>query len=157
MKKKFNWKVFVVCILILIGVSLLGSLFTSPNVNSEWYDSIKPSITPPGFVFPIVWTTLYFLIAVALYFVWISANKQQKKLIVVIFGINFIFNILWSYLFFTLQNPVVALFDLIFIWLSIILMIQLSWKIDKKGSYLLIPYFLWVSFAGFLNYLIAFG
>jgi len=154
MKKEFKWKVFLICLLILVGISLIGSLFTSSNVNTDWYDSVKSSITPPDFVFPIVWTILYLLIAIALYFVWISANKKQKKLVVLIFGANFIFNILWSYLFFTLQNPVIALVDLIFIWLSILMMIQLSWKINRKAGYLLIPYFLWVSFAGLLNYLI---
>ena len=75
----------------------------------------------------------------------------------IIFGLNFLFNILWSVLFFTMKNPILSFFELIFLlWPSIFAMVFVSWKIKKLSAYLLIPYLIWVSFAGILNYLIAF-
>lgn len=154
--KKINWKILILCLVIVYAVAFTGSLFTSSNVNSDWYESIKPSITPPNFIFPIVWNILFFLIGLSLYFAFLSAKKEEKKTIFWIFGINLILNVLWSMFFFTLQNPLLAFFDLIVLWISIIFMVVITYKIRKLSSYLLIPYLLWVAFAGYLNYLMAF-
>ncbi len=156
MKKKIDFKVLIISLIIVYSVALLGSLFTSQNVNTDWYQSVQPSITPPSFVFPIVWNILFFLIALSLYFVWIKSNKKQKKKIAIVFAINFFLNILWSIFFFTMKNPTLSFYELTLLWSSILLMIFTTWKINKISSCLLIPYFLWVSFAGVLNYLIAF-
>ena len=151
--KKINWKILIVSLVIVALVAFIGSLFTI-DTDSEWYDSIKPSITPPNWVFPVVWNILFFLIALSLYFVLVS--KKQKNKILTIYLVNFILNILWSVLFFTYKKTKIAFFELIILWISILLMVILSYKINKKASYLLIPYLLWVSFAGILNYLMAF-
>ncbi len=157
MKKKVNWKVLIISLVIVYAIAFIGSLFTSSSVNTSWYDSIKPVITPPSFVFPIVWNILFFLIALSLYFAWIKSNKKQKKKIAIVFGINLFFNVLWSVLFFTMRNPLLSFFELLFLLLpSIIAMIFVTWKIKKLSAYLLIPYLIWVSFAGVLNYLMAF-
>jgi len=148
---KINWKVLIASLLIVYLVAAVGSIFTSGNTSGEWYESIKPSITPPSWVFPVVWNILFFLIAISLYLAWISGKK--KKIIVIVFGINFLLNILWSLLYFKMQNPLYAFIELIFLWLSILLMIIVTYKINKTSSYLLIPYLLWVSFAGILNWL----
>jgi tryptophan-rich sensory protein len=155
--KKVNWKVLIISLVVVYSVALIGGLFTSSNVNTDWYESVKISITPPNWVFPIVWNILFFLIALSLYFAWIKSNKKQKKKIAIVFGINFILNIFWSILFFTMQNPVASFFEILFLLLSIKLMIIVTWRINKISSYLLIPYLLWVAFAGVLNYLIAFS
>ncbi|MBU1988743.1 MAG: tryptophan-rich sensory protein, partial [Nanoarchaeota archaeon] len=85
---RINWKVLIVSFVIVYLVAFVGSLFTSPVTDSEWYDSIKPSITPPGWVFPIVWNVLFFLIGLSLYFSWINAKKLDvKKKLVIVFGI----------------------------------------------------------------------
>jgi len=151
--KKVNWKVLIVCIVIVYLIAFLGSIFTTSEVNTAWYDSIKPSITPPGWIFPIVWNILFFLIAISLYLAWINSKKNQKTKIAIAFGINLILNAFWSYLYFGLKNPAFAFIDLIAIWISITAMICITYKINKASSYLLVPYFLWVSFAGVLNYL----
>lgn len=128
--------------------ALFGSLFTS---TGDWYESVKPSITPPSFVFPIVWTILFILISLSLYF----ALLKRKK-VILIFGINLIFNALWSYFFFGLHKPLLAFIDLILIWITIFIMIYSVRKV-KISAYMLVPYLIWVSFAGILNYLIAFA
>lgn len=151
-----KWKVLISSLVIVYLVAFIGSLFTTGNTNSEWYQQIKPSITPPNYIFPIVWNILFFLIALSLYFAWINSKGNLKKKIFIVFAINLILNILWSVLFFSLKQPAIAFIELLILWLSIIAMISVSYKADKKAAYLLIPYLLWVSFAGVLNYLIAF-
>lgn len=153
MKKKINWKVLIWCFIIVIIVASVGSIFTSKAVKSSWYRLIKPSITPPNYVFPIVWSILFFLIALSLYFSWIYSTKKEKDKIILAYGSNFILNILWSILYFGLKNPLTAFFDLMLLLVSIIAMMMVSYKVNKKAFYLLIPYLLWVGFAGVLNYL----
>ena len=149
--KKINYKVLAISFVIIYLIAFIGSLFTSPVTSSQWYLENKPNITPPNYVFPIVWNILFFLIALSLYFAWTSSKKKQKNKIALIFGANLILNALWSFLFFTLQKPLLAFVCLIAIWATILGMIYITYKIDKKASYILIPYLLWVSFAGVLN------
>jgi len=108
---------------------------------------------PPNWVFPVVWTTLFFLIALSLYFVWVSKKQKEKNKIVINYGINFVLNILWSVFYFGLKSPLQAFFVIILLWISISYLVIFDWKINKKAGYLLIPYLLWVSFAMILNYL----
>lgn len=155
---------FVICLLVVFSVAFIGSLFTSGNSDSQWYESVKPSITPPSIVFPIVWNILFFMIAVSLYISWTEIskikNKQKrkgyKKLIVSAFGINLALNALWSLIFFELRLTQLAFFELILLAISIIFMIKITYRISKTSSYLLLPYFVWICFAGILNFLIAF-
>ncbi|MCW8965097.1 MAG: tryptophan-rich sensory protein [Candidatus Pacearchaeota archaeon] len=151
MKKKINFKVLILSLVIVYSFAFIGSLFTS--IDNSWYDSVRPSITPPSFVFPIVWNILFFLIALSLYIAWINSNKIEKKKVAFVFGTNLVLNAFWSFLYFGLQNPLYAFIDLILIWVSILGMIFVTYKIKKISAYLLIPYLLWVSFAGVLNWL----
>ena len=146
-------KVLILSLIVVYFVAFIGSIFTSSSVNSEWYSINKPSITPPSYVFPIVWNILFLLIAFSLAFAWMNSNKKEKKKVAWAFGINFVLNVLWSVLYFGMKNPLIAFFDLIALWVSIAVMIYVTHKIDKKASYLLVPYLLWVSFAGILNFL----
>lgn len=129
----------------------LGSLFTSQTTKSEWYLSNKPSFTPPGIVFSIAWTVLYTLIILAIYFSWINAKKVQKKNLLIIFGLNLISNALWSFLFFYSRKPLLGFLDLLIILSTIIWALVYTKKINKVSMYLLVPYLLWIIFAGILN------
>lgn len=153
---KVNFKVLVISLVIVFGVGFIGSLFTSGNTSGDWYDSIRPSITPPSFVFPIVWNILFFLIALSLYFVWVGSKKKDKNKIIIIYGLNFVLNIFWSFLYFYLKRPDYALIEIFVLFISIISMVVLAWKIDKKASVLLWPYLVWVGFASVLNWLSVF-
>lgn len=139
-----KWKVLLVCMLVVFLAALVGSLFTSGNTESQWYLDNRPSFTPPNWVFAPVWTVLYLLIAFSLYLSWIK-TKERKKLIV-IYGVNLFANVLWSYLFFELRNPLLAFLDLLVIFASIPVMMYIS-----ERKWLLVPYLLWVTFAGVLN------
>lgn len=154
---KLNLKLLIICILITFSIGFIGSVFTSPNTGTDWYDSIKPSITPPSIVFPIVWNILFLLISISLYLALVnSQNKKEKKKILFAFGLNFVLNILWSLIFFELKLLSLAFFELVLFWLSILFLILLTYRINKTASYLLIPYLVWVTFAGVLNLIIIF-
>jgi len=155
-KRKFSrgkFFIFIACMAISFGAAALGSLFTASAVKSDWYSSIKPAITPPNFVFPIVWTILFFLMGLSLYSLWIKANRDMRRVVGVVFGFNFLLNILWSVLYFGMRNPLFAFIEIIVLWLSIATMIYAAWKVDKKAAWMLVPYLVWVSFAAVLNYL----
>ena len=152
---KINVEVLLVSFLAVSLVAFIGGLITSASVDSLWYAIVKSSITPPNWVFGIVWSVLFFLIALSLYLSWISEKKNKIKIILV-FGVNLVLNILWSLFFFGMQNPPLAFFELIALWLSILLMIFVVHRINITASYLLLPFIFWVSFAGALNFLSAF-
>jgi tryptophan-rich sensory protein len=146
--------IFLLCLITVYIFAIAGSIFTSSQTQTAWYQNNKPSLTPPNFIFPIVWNILFFLIALSLFFAWTNAkNKKQKRKTDILFALNLLLNTLWSFLFFGLQNPLAAFIELIFLWLSILSLIIGMWKISKASSYLLIPYFLWVSFAAILNFM----
>jgi len=151
MKKRVDWKILSLSLLVVFVFAFIGSLFTSGNTSSSWYLENKPQFTPPNVVFPIVWSILYFLIALSLYFIWKSANKKEKGRVAIVFGINLAANALWSYLFFEINNPLLAFFDLLIILGTIIWMMFISKKINRTAGWILVPYLLWVGFAGFLN------
>ncbi len=136
----------------------LGSYFTIGSVK-DWYPVLeKPLLNPPAWVFGPVWTTLFPFMGYALFLVWSSyakASADRKdviKIALTLFGIQMVLNALWSIIFFGLHSPGGALFEMIFLWLAIIATIIAFAKISKPAAWLLVPYILWVSFAGYLNY-----
>ena len=153
MKPKLNIKLLAISFLIVIAVAGIGGIFNIGETDSDWYESIRPSITPPNWVFPIAWNIIFFLIAISIYTSYSNANKSQKPTLIKLFAINLTLNILWSLFYFKLHNPLIAFIDIILIWASILALIIYNYKISKISSYTLIPYFLWVSFASILNFL----
>jgi len=146
-------KVLAVCIFASYLAGIIGSAFTTEGIRSGWYETIKPEIAPPNYVFPIVWNILYILIGISLYYAWGSAGKGEKKIVAALYGANLFLNALWSYFFFAIRELFIALIVLGLIWASILGIMIFMWRINKKATYLMLPYFLWVSFAGILNYL----
>lgn len=145
-----NYFKLIVSIVLCQMAGVIGSFFTISSVSSWYFELNKPSFNPPSWVFGPVWVTLYFLMGISLYLVW---NKSAKKtLAITIFGIQLFLNSLWPVLFFGLRNPFFALIEIILLWISILLSIIYFKKISKTAAYLLIPYLLWVSFAGILNF-----
>ena len=155
MKKgvKINPKILIIFLIVVYAVSFIGSLFVSNKINSDWYNSIKPKITPPNYVFPVVWNIIFFLIAISAYFCWTNSKGKVRKNFLIIYGLNLFLNLLWGFLYFQIQSPFLAFIEIILLWFSILLMFYYSFRIDKKAALLIIPYFFWVSFAMVLNYL----
>src|SRR3989344_102107 len=145
-----NIKLFILSLVLCLGAGAIGALFTTPAINT-WYATLnKPIFNPPNFIFATVWTTLYILMGMSFYLVLVSETKD-KALAVKLFFFQLFLNILWSFLFFGFHSPLLAMFEIIILWVSILLTIIHFYKISKNASYLLIPYLIWVSFAAVLN------
>ena len=143
--------VLLICVLIPLAVGWISSLFTMNSVNT-WYKTIhKPAFNPPDWVFGPVWTILFILMGVALYLVWTHPESVSWKWGIVIFGVQLFLNFLWTTLFFGIHSPLLAMIDIVLLWLAILVNIILFWQINPLSAYLLIPYILWVSFASVLN------
>lgn len=143
-------------VIAIIGCELVGIVSTPFTISAipTWYASLnKPVFSPPNWVFGPVWTTLYFLMGVALYLVWREGIKKKKvKKAVTFFLIQLALNFIWSPLFFGMQNLFLGLVDIIALLVFLIITIVAFYRISKIAAYLLIPYLLWVSFATILNF-----
>ncbi len=147
-------KLFKLIIAILLPLSAggIGSIFTSSSIP-VWYAGLqKPEFSPPNWVFGPVWTVLFILMGVALYLVWESKKGPTKTMAIVLFSLQMVLNVFWSVCFFGLQNPGLALGEIIVLWMAIVATMLYFYWIRPLAMYLLVPYILWVSFAAFLNY-----
>jgi translocator protein len=142
----------IASILICQSAGLLGSLFSVPAVR-DWYDTLKkPSFTPPSWLFGPAWITLYTLMGISAFLIWrqgLAHRDVQTALI--IFLVQLILNALWSMLFFGLHSPLAGLVEIVVLWITIVLTIILFAGISMAAALLLIPYFLWTTFAAALN------
>ena len=142
-------KRIIIAIIIPLLVGFIGNLLGNA---SNGFDSInKPEFTPPGIVFPIVWTILYILMGISSYFIYQSNNKDKENALI-IYGIQLFVNMLWTLFFFRLH---LYLFSFIWILIMIILvglMIYKFYKIDKKAGVIQIPYLIWLIFASIINF-----
>ena len=131
---------------------LLGSLFTTTGPGS-WYSTlIKPAFNPPAWIFAPVWTLLYILMGISLYLVIMEGMKgRDVRIPLLIFAIQLILNILWSYAFFGLESTFFGLLVIILLWISIVATMILFYPVRKAAAWLLVPYILWVSFATILT------
>ncbi|WP_256007548.1 MULTISPECIES: TspO/MBR family protein [Pedobacter] len=150
---KINVPALIINVAITLSVGFIGSFFTRSSTDT-WYRGInKPSFNPPDSVFGPVWTLLYILIGIAAYRVW-----QKRDTIThfprtfAIYAIQLILNLLWSYIFFYLRDPAMALVEIFILLAMIVVNAIVFYKVDKASGLLFIPYLLWVSFATVLNY-----
>lgn len=148
-----NLKIGISAIISLV-LGSLGALVTTPSIPT-WYAHLnKPFFSPPNWLFGPVWTLLYILIGVSFALIWQKYGKNNKAVInaMKIFGIQFLFNVIWSPVFFGLKNLFLAFVIIVFMWFFVFKTIRAFAKIDKKASYLLYPYLAWISFASILNF-----
>ncbi|MDD3225785.1 MAG: tryptophan-rich sensory protein [Clostridium sp.] len=142
----------IISIIIAEGVGILGGILGMTN-SINYMEFKKPSFSPPSCVFPIVWTILYLFMGIAAYRVWIK-GKQGEKITKagVLYIIQLILNFLWPIIFFRFELYGVAFFELLLLLVIVIMTAFEFYKIDKIAGYLMIPYILWLLFAGVLNY-----
>jgi benzodiazapine receptor len=142
-----------IALVVCLAVGYSASLITRPSVET-WYPTIeKPFFNPPNWIFMPVWTLLYIFMAVAAGLVWDTIKEQNEavKKALGFFIIQLTLNAIWSYLFFGLKNPMLALIEIALLWLMIYETYLKFTKINKTAGYLLIPYLAWVGFAAILN------
>ncbi|HPU07337.1 MAG TPA: tryptophan-rich sensory protein [Thermogutta sp.] len=139
---------------VCLGAGLLGSIATTSQVDG-WYKTLnKPSWNPPSQVFGPVWTTLYILMGVAAWLVWRSADARSTWLPLALFGIQLALNAAWSWIFFKMQRPDWAFFEILILWVAIAATLVAFFRHSQLAGWLLVPYLAWVSFAAILNFTI---
>lgn len=149
---KIEWKKLILCLAIPLAAGGIAALLTKNSMDI--FTSInKPALSPPGWLFPIVWTFLYVLMGIASYLV-LQSGKDTASAIRA-YGIQLAFQFFWPILFFNLEMYLLAFFWLIVLWLYILLTTILFYQISRPAGYLMLPYLLWVAFAGYLNLSIA--
>lgn len=143
-------KRLIICLAIPLAVGGASALLSGGM--SDFDQLRQPPLSPPGWLFPIVWTILYLAMGYASYRVLESDVPQQKKQnALTLYGIQLFFNFLWPLVFFRLELYLTAFLILVVLWLLILLTIRSFSRIDDTASDLLLPYLLWVTFAGYLN------
>lgn len=147
---KINWKKLIACLALPLAVGGLAALL-SGGMDS-YADLDKPPLSPPGWIFPVVWTVLYLLMGYASYLVLTSEKDSaviRKALIP--YGLQLAANFIWPLLFFGAELYLTALLWLVVLWVLIFLTIRSFSMVNERAGDLLIPYILWVTFAGYLN------
>lgn len=145
--KKINWRLLISSILIPVIIGSIVGIITNGSTNFETL--VKPSFSPPGIVFPIVWTILYTLMGISIYLIKTSKGKTNDA--VKIYVLQLIVNYLWSFIFFTFNLTLVAFFWIILLIILVLIMIIKFFWINSLSAYLQIPYIVWLIFASVLN------
>lgn len=143
-----KWLALAGFVALTLCVGALGGFATAQSV-AEWYPTlVKPSWTPPPWLFAPVWTTLYIMMAVAAWLVWLKGNARGA---LALFAGQLLLNLAWSFLFFGARSPGLGLIDIVLLWLMIAATIFAFSLKSRAAALLLVPYLAWVSFATALN------
>jgi len=148
-----NWVKLVIAIFVSELAGVVGAIFAAPSL-STWYPSLRqPIFSPPNFLFAPVWTLLFLLMGIAAYLVWQAGlNRREVRLGLGIFLLQLGLNVLWTYLFFGLQNPLAGFVEIVFLWLAILATVLVFGRVSRTAAWLLLPYLIWVGFAAALNF-----
>ena len=152
MAKRPDWKKLIISILIPLAVGGAAALIA--NGSFKDFEALnKPPLAPPAWAFPAAWTLLYILMGIASYLVCTAdAPSGKKRSALVVYAVSLVFNFLWSIIFFNLDNYLLAFIWLCALWLLIVIATVQFFGIRRTAGRLMLPYILWVSFAGYLNY-----
>lgn len=132
-------------------LGIIAGLFTAEAVP-EWYETLnRPPFNPPNWLFGPVWTALYILLGISLFLIWKQSASKKRNLAIFVFLLQQALNFGWSFCFFYFNMIGLALIEIILLWISIIIMLALFYKIKPMAAYINIPYLIWVTFATILN------
>ncbi len=141
-------------LLICMAVGGLGAIATTPEI-AGWYQTVsKPAWNPPSSIFGPVWTTLYVMMGISGWLIWLPGGVSGARLPLTLFAVQLGLNLAWSWIFFHYHQIGWALVEIVVLWCAILLTTLSFFKRSKLAGSLFIPYLLWVSFAAFLNYTI---
>ena len=151
-----QWKALILTAALTLGLGALSGFITSDS-QMQYESMYQPPLAPPAWVFPVVWTVLYVLMSVAAWLVWKAQQPldadQQKAL--ELYVLQLLVNVTWPVFFFRLEAYWQAFLWLCLLWVLILVMIIRFGRVDRRAAWLLVPYLLWVTFAGYLNLSIA--
>jgi tryptophan-rich sensory protein len=140
----------IIALALPLAAGFIGSLVTAPAIPSWYAGLIKPSFSPPNWLFAPVWTTLYILMGIALYRIVVKTSWRHPA--VKLFLIHLILNAFWSIAFFGLKSPLLGFLVILALLAMIAAIIWKLYRLDRSAAYLLMPYLAWVTFATLLNF-----
>ena len=151
-----TWRSFsklLFLVLLCLAVGQIGVFFTTAQAY-DWYNALsKPLWTPPTLLFPLVWSLIYIVMAVAAWLVWREKNENYRRALI-FWTIQLLLNGLWMPLFFGQQGLLVSLILMDILWLFLAFTAYLFYKQSRLAGILMIIYLVWITFAGILNFLI---
>ena len=142
-------KPLAVSLFIALGTGGLSALLTR-DAMERYGELEQPPLSPPGWVFPVAWSALFVLMGVAAYLVWMRDSTGRNGALA-LYGLQLALNFCWTLIFFNLQNHALAFFWLLLLWLVILLCTLRFFKETPAAGWLMVPYLIWVAFAGYLN------
>lgn len=148
---KRNWKPYVFFILLAEVVGALSGWLTRNAMMLYNTTVVQPPLSPPGWIFPVVWSILYALMGIGAARVYLSAPSSSRSLGLNLFIVQLAVNFFWSPIFFNQQAYGFAFFWLLLLWGLVLWMILTFRKVDPRAAKLQIPYLLWLTFAAYLN------
>ena len=146
-----KWKPYVISAAIALAVGGLSAVLSMEGMMLYEQTALKPPLTPPGWIFSIVWTILYALMGISSARIWLTPESKERSKGLNLYVVQLIVNFFWSLLFFNAQAYGLAALWLILLWILVLLMILEFSKVDKLAAWLQIPYLIWLTFAAYLN------
>lgn len=148
---KKNWRQLLICLAIPLGVGALSGWLTRGSM-AEFARLTKPPLSPPGWLFPVVWTILFLMMGLASWLVLCSGEPPQAiRGALRLYALQLAVNFFWSIFFFNLSLYLFSFFWLVLLWVLVLITAIRFYRISKPVGYLMIPYLLWITFAGYLN------
>lgn len=150
-----NWKKllpYLISIGLALVVGILSGLLSMDGMEVYATSVIKPALTPPGWVFAVVWSILYTLMGISAARIWQSRPSPERSSGLNLYVTQLIVNFFWSLIFFNAQAFGFAFIWLLLLWLLVLLMILQFRKVDRLAALLQIPYLIWLTFAAYLNF-----
>ena len=148
---KINTKLLILCLIIPMAVGGIAALITGSGMDA--FETLnKPPLSPPGWLFPVAWTILYILMGISSYRVLVSGRPRETiHNALILYAIQLFFNFLWPIFFFGLSAYLFSFAWLILLWVMILATTISFYLLSNTAGYLMLPYLLWVAFAGYLN------
>jgi len=142
----------IISVVICQGAGLIGSIFTSPSIQTWYVELQKPPFTPPNWLFAPAWITLYLLMGISASLIWQQGlDNRQNRMALIIFLVQLTLNALWSIVFFGFESPLAGIVVIVLLWVAILITMLKFMRISTIAGLILIPYIGWVTFAAILN------
>ena len=146
-----RWKPYVFSAGIALLIGTLSGLLSRGGMMAYDLTVMKPVLTPPGWLFPMVWSILYILMGISSAKIWLADDSPERKKSLNLYVAQLIVNFFWSLIFFNAQAFGLAVIWLLLLWVLVFLMIRQFYKVDRQAALLQIPYLIWLTFAAYLS------
>jgi len=141
----------IISFAVFAGLVVATAAFGGQWGAGPWYRALsKPSWTPPNWLFPVAWSVLYLMVAIAGWLIWHTPH-ESRALVLTVWAVQLLLNAAWSYIFFGRKELGIAFVEMSGLWLSIAAFIVLAWPVNQTAALLFAPYLIWVSYAAALN------